>query len=820
MLKVATVERVRAFGIAACVVLAAGSSAAQQAAPGPRELYQALNDLRVVPRQVYYVRDLHISRDAVRLSLVEGKLALLAAYDGRLTGAVFTGHGHVLALSRDPTEKRSLARFLGAPLLDQGFSRAYFRFTDDTGEELLGLLRRAGVPPADEPSFAEDWNPVVANLNPWHSLRILMDWSAADPQPYFYAGLQGDISGPFDVLVDDRRAEQVLLGQPRWVAGTRLYDVWASFRRTGAAEPFAPPFVPAAYAVETSILLDRTLEGAATLTLKALRGGERAVPLELSRYLTVQSAEDAEGRPLVFFQNEAVNRHEIAERGDDALLVVLAAAPSAGEQFRLRITYRGSVISDAGNGVYFVGERGSWYPHIGGTANFADFELTFRWPRRLQLVATGKKLEEREEGDSRMGRWRSEAPMPVAGFNLGEYATQTVDSGGLKVELYANRQLEQAILDRFRRGTIVVPMAPLSTKRSQPPFISPIPLPESPPSPAAVLHQLGLDIAEAARFCERFNGPFPYKRLAVSQIPGTFGQGWPGLVYLSTLAFLSPDAQQRAGISARAQEHFTQIVPYHEVGHQWWGNLVGWDSYRDQWIHEGLSNYIALLYADTKKTPERALNIWLARYRNELTAKEPGHDAPAEDAGPLMLGYRLRSSRSPSGYDRVVYGKGTWVFHMLRMMLRGPETKEPDARFIQLLRSLLETRRYQAVTNEDLQRAVEAVMTPAMALEGGRSMDWFFDQWVRSTGIPRYAVEFTVRPQGTGFLIRGTLKQSGVPETFLAAVPLSAAGPKGKAVPLGTVITTGERTAFRLISRVPLKRILIDRQLTLLCVTE
>src|SRR5438445_10110278 len=41
----------------------------------------------------------------------------------------------------------------------------------------------------------------------------------------------------------------------------------------------------------------------------------------------------------------------------------------------------------------------------------------------------------------------------------------------------------------------------------------------------------------------------------------------------------------------------------------------------------------------------------------------------------------------------------------------------------------------------------------------------FFDQWVRSTGIPRYSVEFTVRPQANGFLVRGTLKQSGVPRT-------------------------------------------------------
>jgi len=820
MLKVATVERVRAFGIAACVLLAAGSSAAQQAAPGPRELYQALNDLRVVPRQVYYVRELHISRDAVRLSLVEGKLALLAAYDGRLTGAVFTGHGHVLALSRDPIEKRSLARFLGAPLLDQSFSRAYFRFTDNTGEELLGLLRQAGVPPADEPSFAEDWNPVVANLNPWHSLRILMDWSAADPQPYFYAGLQGDISGPFDVLVDDRRAEQVLLGQPRWVAGTHFYDVWASFRRTGAAEPFAPPFVPAAYAVETSILLDRTLEGAATLTLKALRGGERAVPLELSRFLTVQSAEDAEGHALAFFQNEAVNRHEIAQRGNDALLVVLPAPASAGQEFRLRIAYRGSVISDAGNGVYFVGDRGSWYPHLGGPGTFAPFELAFRWPRRLQLVATGKKQQEREEGEWRMARWRSETPIPVAGFNLGEYVTETLDAGGLKVELYANRQLEQAILERFRRMVVLTPI-PQASSRSPSPSLSPaIIVPELAPSPAAVLRQLGQEIAEAAHFYERFNGPYPFDRLAVSQIPGTFGQGWPGLLYLSTLSFLTPESQRRAGLSARAREHFTEIVPYHEVAHQWWGNLVGWESYRDQWIEEGLANYLALLFADTRKTPERALAAWLDRYRNELAEKPPGQDGPADDAGPLVLGDRLRSSRSPEAFERVIYSKGAWVFHMLRVMLREPAAKTPDARFAQLLRSLLEAHRYAAVTTADLQREVEKLMTPAMALEGGRSMDWFFDQWVRSTGIPRYAVEFTVRPQGAAFLIRGTLKQSGVPESFLAAVPLYAARSGGKPVLLGIVTTSGEQTAFQFVSPVRPRRLLIDPQLTLLCLTE
>ncbi|MBI3669391.1 MAG: hypothetical protein HY237_06405, partial [Acidobacteria bacterium] len=236
-----------------CLLLLAPGAAAQSAQPGPREVYQALNALRVAAGEVYYVKDLHIRRDAVRLSLVEGKLAFLATYDGRLTGAVFTGHGHALALPRDPIEKGQLARFLGAPLLDQGFTRAYLRFTDHTGEELLGQLRVAGAQPANEPGFAEDWNGVVANLNPWHSLRILTDWLAQEPRPYFYAGLLGEVTGPFDVLVDNRRAEQVLLGQPRWVAGERYYDVWASFRRANATDPAPAPFVPVAYAIETSI---------------------------------------------------------------------------------------------------------------------------------------------------------------------------------------------------------------------------------------------------------------------------------------------------------------------------------------------------------------------------------------------------------------------------------------------------------------------------------------------------------------------------------------------------------------------------------------
>ena len=103
------------------------------------------------------------------------------------------------------------------------------------------------------------------------------------------------------------------------------------------------------------------------------------------------------------------------------MFVFLPETARAGQTYRIRLTYRGNVISDAGNGVYFVGDRGIWYPHFGGMGQFATFDTTFRWPRKLQLVATGEKVEEHEEGDQRVGHWRSEGRTSIAGFNLGDY---------------------------------------------------------------------------------------------------------------------------------------------------------------------------------------------------------------------------------------------------------------------------------------------------------------------------------------------------------------------------------------------------------------
>src|SRR5713226_867660 len=146
-------------------------SAAEQS---PLELYGALNALRVDSAAVYQIppaNRIELRRGDLQLSFDEGNLAFFASLNGRTTGAVFSGHGHALALPRDPVEKQQMARFLGAPVLDQDFTSAYLRFTDDSASDLLRQFKNANVAPQQDAAYAARWEPHLARLNPQYSLR-------------------------------------------------------------------------------------------------------------------------------------------------------------------------------------------------------------------------------------------------------------------------------------------------------------------------------------------------------------------------------------------------------------------------------------------------------------------------------------------------------------------------------------------------------------------------------------------------------------------------------------------------------------------------
>jgi hypothetical protein len=198
------------FFLAAAEVWAAEKTA--------REIYDQLNALRVDPATLYEIEPVNriqLRRGDVLLSFEQGKLAFLQLFEGRATGAVFYGRGHILAAPRDPVEKQQMALFLGAPVLDQDFSSACLRFTDDTAADLLRQLLAAQVSPQPDSSFAARWDTLLAMLNTGQSLRVLLDSLSQNPKPYFFGAIDGITTGPFDLVLDPLRRESLLLGQPK-----------------------------------------------------------------------------------------------------------------------------------------------------------------------------------------------------------------------------------------------------------------------------------------------------------------------------------------------------------------------------------------------------------------------------------------------------------------------------------------------------------------------------------------------------------------------------------------------------------------------------
>jgi aminopeptidase N len=254
--------------------------------------------------------------------------------------------------------------------------------------------------------------------------------------------------------------------------------------------------------------------------------------------------------------------------------------------------------------------------------------------------------------------------------------------------------------------------------------------------------------------------------LTVSPIPGAFGQGFPGLVYLSTLAYLDPSERPSGARGPREQVFFSDLMEAHEVAHQWWGNLVVPAGYQDEWLSEALASYSALMYLEKKKGT-KAMEDVLEDYRDILLKKNDG-GVTAESVGPITLGFRLESG-SEEAYRDITYYKGAWVFHMLRRRLG-------DVRFLKMLAEL--RRRYDSapVSTAEVRAVVKQFLPPGVT---GAMVDSFFDTWVYSTGIPALKVNFTTKGIAPAVRLSGSVEQSGVADDFSIEAPVEIQFAKG-----------------------------------------
>jgi hypothetical protein len=635
---------------------------------------KAIRETTLDAEACFRVRDLNFAKEDFRFYLTDGFIIFAKPVMGQRLFAIFSadvegGDAELLLMPPHRNERRSLAAFAGSPNLTEHFRTALFVFSDGTGTELYEQAKESGRHNIEMGTLmGEQLGPMARNITGGFEIRLVQDVLSQDRSGgVFFAALAGTKLGNFDVLHDPWSQDQILIGQYTTKGLRPIFDIWASFEsrsiRTGKQPRQKPPFRFTDYRIEAT--LDESLNMTALTKAKlVVTEPTRAFGVQVSEKMTITSVL-LDGQPVELYARESPREAALRTSSNVTFVVIAPEYLKPGGEHEIEFRHEGAVVLTAGNDVFFVTSRGNWYPRAG--SDFTNFDLTFRYPKRLTLVATGEPVEDRVDGDYKVSRRTTSTPVRLAGFNLGDYEQVKINKGGYSIEIFGNRRLEPGLQPRPQQ-TVVLPSTPIRGPRRVDPLgqIS-IPAPPPPLTAAARLNLLADSVAGSFEYMRGEYGPPPIKWLTVSPIPGAFGQGFPGLVYLSTLAYLRPE-ERPAALRSRSDElFFSELLAAHEVAHQWWGNSVAAARYEDDWLMEALASYSSLQYLEKRRGP-RVVESILGEYQANLLKK--GEDGrTVESMGPVIWGLRLQSSQSEIAWRTIVYEKGAWIMHMLRRRL-------------------------------------------------------------------------------------------------------------------------------------------------------
>lgn len=178
----------------------------------------------------------------------------------------------------------------------------------------------------------------------------------------------------------------------------------------------------------------------------------------------------------------------------------------------------------------------------------------------------------------------------------------------------------------------------------------------------------------------------------------------------------------------------------HELGHQWFGDLVTCKGWENLWLNEGWASYCEALWdehaagsdpADRRRAYQRAISRFLSGQRVRNTSSAP--------ESPPLVSNRYLNESQVMGKPDDVYGKGALVLHMLRMRLG-------DEAFFRGVRAYLDRFAYRHATTDDFRRCLEDA--------SGQSLDRFFTQWTQRPGMPRLDVSYDYDAASSELTIR------------------------------------------------------------------
>ncbi len=210
--------------------------------------------------------------------------------------------------------------------------------------------------------------------------------------------------------------------------------------------------------------------------------------------------------------------------------------------------------------------------------------------------------------------------------------------------------------------------------------------------------------------------------------------------------------------NALADYSFESLIA-HELGHQWWGDLLTCRSWSDGWLNEGFATYCERLWDEHAHGADAAALAGLAELNQYMQQDAKQYRRP------IVTRHYEKSNEL---FDRHLYEKGGLTLHLLRHVLG-------DAAFFRALTHYAHTNAHKTVMTADLEAAIRT--------STGQSLTWFFDQWLHKAGYPELRVTRAWDPQTKVLTLRIEQRQATDDVTPLFRFPLDVEIDAGSARP-------------------------------------
>jgi aminopeptidase N len=464
-----------------------------------------------------------------------------------------------------------------------------------------------------------------------------------------------------------------------------------------AQSPPPPAFLADHYDVSATLdPITQSLSAVAKVEFKA-RDVSSAVRVELHPNLNVTDVRSAEGKTLGF---------ERDSQNPLNLIINLPSPVATGAKLTLTFTYAGPLANEENSPV--PGVRAAAITRDG-----AYLLLPARWFPLTNYPSNRYTATFRlnvPEAFAVAGTGKAGAPTPTPGKN-------TVEGNRLVYTFQCDSPAPY--------GTFVAGNLQLNPKQAEGINVNVY----APREASADAQKFADDVARSTVAFSDMFGPLPRPEFTVAQLPdGTLRDfSGPGLLLLSKRIW-DPRSSDRT--IARL------------VASQWWGNAVLPASRGDVWISDGLARYSEALYAEQNAGKEAGLKAV-----DEFAVGALMY----EEAAPIAQAARL-APYSPD-YRSVVMNKGAMIFHMVRAQMGDVAFKSLLHDFyIKYAEGSATIENFEALAEQHGQAAAKAGQPPP-ELRG------FFAQWLNSTGVPDFTIEYVIYRTHQGFRAVGKIKQ-------------------------------------------------------------